>query len=38
MKKSSIILLSVFGMTMSLSANAQSDNNITIGVLGGFNL
>lgn len=35
MKKSIIIVLSVIGMTMSLSANAQSVSNITLGVLGG---
>ena len=38
MKKSIIILLSVLGMTMSLSANAQNVSNITIGVLGGSNI
>ena len=38
MKKTIIILLSVIGMTMSLSANAQNEQKVTIGVLGGTNV
>ena len=38
MKKNIIIILSLIGMTVSLSANAQNDNKMTIGVLGGSNI
>ena len=38
MKKTIIILLSIIGMTLSLSANAQNEQKVTIGVLGGSNV